>query len=87
MAEEEAIMKKRLALLLAVVLTFGTIFTGCGSKEESKESEDVTDISAENISSHVTTIKQFVIRKNQTNEICFIITIFGNTYITQFFIG
>ena len=43
MAEEEAIMKKRLALLLAVVLTFGTIFTGCGSKEESKESEDVTE--------------------------------------------
>lgn len=36
-------MKKRLALLLVVVLTFGTIFTGCGSKEESKESEDVTE--------------------------------------------
>lgn len=36
-------MKKRLSLLLAVVLTFGMVFTGCGSKEESKESEDTKE--------------------------------------------
>ncbi|MGN1164980.1 MAG: amino acid ABC transporter substrate-binding protein [Lachnospiraceae bacterium] len=43
-------MKKKLALLLAVVLTFGMVFTGCGSKEESKESEEATEETADDAS-------------------------------------